>query len=232
MQGSQLIAKLKRQFGTTSDQELAEKLGITNQSVQNWKSRRRVSERQVVGLVYRARLNGEKFARDTAIRPIVEFFPLGKCDSANGAKFEIFATIGGNGDERAYRKGLQDELKAHHGIYIFFDSRGQAIYTGKARRQSLWTEIKNAFNREREGLQKIKRVYHPTRNQPYATSREKARQIVDQSVYLHDIAVYFSAYQVSDGMIDDLEAMLVRGFANDLLNKRMERFGIHRRNSH
>ncbi len=94
-----------------------------------------------------------------------------------------------------------------------------------ARKQSLWDEMNLAFNRERGELQKIKRVRHPLRNQPYKTSNEKARQISDYVVPLHELSAYFSAYEVTDKMINEVEAMLVRSFANDLLNKRMEKFG-------
>ncbi len=128
-----------------------------------------------------------------------------------------------------YRIGLKDELSEHHGVYIFFDSRGQAIYTGKARRQTLWKEINLAFNRRRGDVQKMKRVRHPERKQDYRTSDEKARQITEHVVSLHELAAYFSAYRVEDSMIDDLEALLVRSFANDLLNKKMENFGAGRR---
>jgi hypothetical protein len=78
-------------------------------------------------------------------------------------------------------------------------------------------------------VQKIKRVKHPLRNQAYTNSQEKARQITDHVVPLYELASYFSAYEVTDGMVDEVEAMLVRGFANDLLNARMERFGQQRR---
>jgi hypothetical protein len=70
---------------------------------------------------------------------------------------------------------------------------------------------------------------HPTRQQEYRTSDEKTRQINDHVVPLHEIASYFSAYRVSEGMIDDLEALLVRSFANNLLNMKMERFARSRR---
>jgi hypothetical protein len=40
------------------------------------------------------------------------------------------------------------------------------------------------------------------------------------------LATYFSAYQIVDGMVNKLEALLVRSFANNLLNKRMETFGL------
>jgi len=123
------------------------------------------------------------------------------------------------------------ELASSKGIYIFFDSRGQAIYTGKAHRQTLWKEMNLAFNRDRGEVQKIKRVSHPEQKRIYRTSEEKDRQITDHVVPLHDLASYFSAYVVTDGLIGKLEAMLVRSFANDLLNIRMERFGqkIHKK---
>lgn len=88
----------------------------------------------------------------------------------------------------------------------------------------LWTELNLAFNRDRDDLQKIRRVTHPRRKLQYKTSDEKSRQIMEYSVPLHELALYFSAYEVIDGMIGVVEAMLVRSFANDLLNKRMERF--------
>lgn len=93
-------------------------------------------------------------------------------------------------------------MEKYRGIYIFFDSRGRAIYVGKTEKQKLWKEIKDAFNRSRGDFQKIRRVKQPIRKQVYRNSNEKARQIV--------------------------EALLVRCAANDLLNKRMERFSRQR----
>ena len=46
---------------------------------------------------------------------------------------------------------------------------------------------------------------------------------------LFDLAAYFSAYEVADGMIEELEALLVRAFANDLLNVKMETFAHQRK---
>jgi hypothetical protein len=120
--------------------------------------------------------------------------------------------------------GLRDELESSNGVYVFFDSRGQALYVGKARKQSLWSEMTNAFNRTRGDLQTIRRVKHPERRQRYRTSDEKARQPVPVSVPLHELAHYFSAYRVSPTLVGDIEALLVRSFANNLLNKNMEKF--------
>lgn len=150
------------------------------------------------------------------------------CESKQGARWEIFSDDKESGEKHKYLSGLKLELQRHHGVYLYFDTRGQAIYAGKARKQSLWAELNSAFNRPRGGLQRIKRVYHPYRDQPYRTTDEKARQITDQVVPLHILANYFSAYAVDDELIADVEALLVRSFANDLLNKRMERFERHR----
>ena len=136
----------------------------------------------------------------------------------------MFNVVDGANGQHPYRSGLKAELSKYHGVYVFFDSRGQAIYAGKARRQKLWKEINLAFNRDRGEVQKIRRVAHPTRRQAYQTSAARPRQIVEEDVALHELAAYFSAYQVPDAMINAVEAMLVRSFANDLLNIKMEKF--------
>jgi hypothetical protein len=161
------------------------------------------------------------YERDTSVGRILpdreaEDFPRGT--------YQIF-----DSKDHLYKSGLKTELDQYFGVYIFFDSRGQAIYAGKARKQKLWREMNLAFNRDRRRVQKIKRVRHPTRQQEYRTSEEKARQIGDHIVPLYEIASYFSAYRVSDGMVDDLEALLVRSFANNLLNIKMELFARSRR---
>lgn len=231
MKGNDVIAALKRKFKVTTDRALGERLGITIQAIHNWKTRRSVTVLQIAGIVSSANRAGTATAQANAIRPIVEFFPIGRSLSKQKASYEVFGNEGIDGKRHPYLLGLRGELESHYGVYVFFDSRGRAIYTGKARRQSLWKEMKAAFNRERGEVQKIKRVSHPTRKVAYRTSDEKARQIRDHIVPLHELAAYFSAYEVADNMIGELEAMLVRSFANDLLNMRMERFGQQRRQS-
>jgi hypothetical protein len=220
VKGRVIITALKKKLRSTSDQALARRLGMSLQAIYNWKERQTVTPRQLAGIVASAGRASARTVETTAIRPLVEFFRIDKCPSKQAKKFELFAAKG-----HPYLEGLRSELQQHHGVYIFFDSRGQAIYTGKARRQHLWHEMTLAFNRHRGDVQKIKRVRHPTRRQPYRTSDEKTPQIQDHIVPLHELASYFSAYRVADGMINEVEAMLVRSFANDLLNVRIEKFG-------
>jgi hypothetical protein len=228
MTGAEAIYALKEKFGVSTDSQLAALLGITPSSVQTWKNRQEVTARQFADLVYSASKKGALRFETVIIRPLVEFFPVEVCASRQGTKKEIFGTRNSSGEENRHRSGLRQELEQKHGIYIFFDSQGKAIYVGKAGR-NLWKEMNMAFNRDRGWLQRIKRINHPDPGREYQTSEEKARQIRPFIIPLHEIALYFSAYEVADPLIDDMEALLVRSFANDLLNQRMEKFAIHRR---
>jgi hypothetical protein len=229
MKGSEVISELKKKFRVSTDKALAEILGLSVPAIQNWKKRPKCTLRQFSGLVHSASKTGAVHFRTNAVRPLVEFFEVDSCISKKGAGYQIFDITDGKGNPHSYRAGLKAELEAKHGVYLFFDSRGQAIYAGKARKQSLWKEMNLALNRDRKQLQKIKRVNHPERKMGYRTSDEKSRQIVDQPVSIWEIARYFSSYEVADEMIEDVEALIVRSFANNLLNKRMENFARHRK---
>ena len=224
LNGTDVVEALRRYLGAQTLSALADKLGVTGQAIQDWKNRPYLTARQVAGLVRNSVSKNTQKQQTTAMRPLVEFFPISKTGSRQGAKFEVFSCKATKTTAHPYLSGLRAELEQHHGVYLFFDSRGQAIYAGKARKQGIWQEMHSAFNRDRDSVQSIKRVRHPSRKQPYRTTNEKARQITEISVPLHDLASYFSAYHVTDGMIDDVEALLVRSFANNLLNIRMERF--------
>jgi hypothetical protein len=80
-----------------------------------------------------------------------------------------------------------------------------------------------AFNRDRGEVQSIKRVQHPSSRVPYKDAEDGKRKIKKQQIPLHEIASYMSAYEVADDLIGKLEALIVRTFANDLLNVRMEK---------
>lgn len=221
-----LARKLEKEHGKALTQKnLAEHLGISTFHLnQNWLKGKTRTPLQVANLIVSAVKAAEQRVQQTAIRPIVEFFPLEAETTARSKKPLLFDTAPKDGKKQSYLQGLREELSAYHGIYIFFDSRGSALYAGKAKRLTLWVEMNGAFNRRRPVGQSLYRVRHPLGRQSYKTSEEKSRQIVRTKVPLHELAAYFSAYEVPDAMIDSLEALLVRGFANDLLNVRMERF--------
>lgn len=228
MKGSDVISALKKKLKVSTDLALAKRIGVTSQAIFNWKNRKTVTPRQIAGLINRSIGAGASNLKTNAIRPLVEFFRVEWRVSDLSEKRTFLGLTKEGGKRYPYLEGLRDELDSHHGVYIFFDSRGQAIYTGKARRQSLWKEMNLAFKRDRGSVQKIKRVKHPTRRKLYRTTEEKSRQIREFAVPLQELAAYFSAYTVDESLIDEVESLLVRSFANDLLNIRMERFGQQR----
>lgn len=218
-----LSKRMERELGKKpTDRAMAARLGMTVQSLARWEARADVTPDQVASLLLRVEAAAVQRSQSSALRPIVEFFELEPTQVGTGDNYCIFQAKA-DGVEHPYLSGLKQQLDSHHGIYIFHDSRGRALYAGKAQKQSLWKEINSVFNRDRQ-LQTIRRVNHPERRQDFRTSDEIRRQIRTRNVRLHELATYVSAYAVPDGMIGDLESLLIRAFANDLLNKRMENF--------
>lgn len=194
--------------------------------LQNWKNQdASITPTQIANVVKKSNAAAIKKSQLGTIQPIVEFYGIERCETKQGATWKIFDS---SSSANSYRDGLKKVLDKSNGVYIFYDSRGKALYAGKAKSQSLWKEMNLAFNRPRE-LQKISMTHHPDRNQKFQPGHEKKRQPMKTQLELSDLAVYFSAYKIDPGMIDDLEALLVRGFANDLLNAKMETF-MHSRN--
>lgn len=226
MKATDLIEALAKKLGTSSQTELASVLGVSVGTLINWKNRDEdLSPLQVASALAKSQSAAVHRAQLETIQPVVEFYRIEKCLTKREASWQVFD---GGSDAILYAQGLKAELEASYGIYIFYDSRGKALYVGKAREQTLWKEMNLAFNRKRE-VQTIALVNHPERNQVFKPGYEKLRQPKDMQVELFDLACYFSAYHVDDGMINDLEALMVRGFANDLLNVKMETFA-HSRN--
>lgn len=220
MNGSDVVDALRRKLKSRSDKELAERLGRSLASINHWRSLDSLTPLQIANMVADGKAVAKKEAAHEAIRKIVEFFPVTPT-SGRSHHVELFPW-----DGDPYRTGLRAELTKTRGIYLFYDSRGRALYAGKTERQSLWGEMKQAFNRGRNPIhQNIYRVDHQSsEGSEFQPDVEERRQIAQRPVPLSELARYFSAYEVQPAMIPELEALLVRGFANDLLNHRMEKF--------
>lgn len=229
MNGDDLLKEFERRImkakGTKSvtDTVLARAIGVTQPQLGNYRGRG-LTPRQVVNLAEKyAKASENRLVAETVV-PIVEFLHVSRTESRRGARWELFQIADEQGNEHPYLAGLRAALEGKHGIYVFHDSRGRAIYAGKAQRLSLWAEMNNAFNRDRGEVQSIKRVTHPQNRVGYREPMEQKRQIAKQPIALHDVASYCSAYEVPDQLIGKFEALIVRAFANDLLNVRMEHF--------
>lgn len=177
-----------------------------------------VTKRQVVNLMEKAWKAAEGHLIENAVVPIIEFFPINNPSQTSGkGDWHIFSP-----KANPHLSSLHKSLQNAHGIYIFHDSSGRAIYAGKAWRQRLWNEINVAFNKDRHDVQSIKRVQYPKNHIQWKVGQE--RQIKKTPVILREIARYVTAYEVPLGLITKFEALIIRSFANDLLNVRMEKF--------
>jgi transcriptional regulator with XRE-family HTH domain len=226
MKANDLLDALVRKLDTNSQQELAEALGVSVQMLVNWKQRDKdLSPHQVAAALAKSRAAAVSSSQRKTIRPLAEFYEINCSEKVRGEGWQV---MDGGSKDTLYAQGLRAALEKNKGIYIFYDSQGKSLYVGKTKRQTLWKEINLAFNRVRD-IQKISLVWHPTRNQEFKPGYEMLRQPRPTQLELCDMAAYFSAYSVDAGMIEELEALMVRGFANDLLNVRMETFAESRK---
>lgn len=218
MDGKKLIEVLKQKFEASTDVDLANAAGISVATINSWKSNSaELTPRQIGNLVTKARKQEARSSISSAIQPIVEYYEISHSDSDRGANLELFPSKNGKGQK------IRKELESSNGIYIFYNSQCRAIYLGKAKKQNLWKEMNNAFNRERSS-QIVWVVSHPERGQDFTPAHQKLRSLKKTSVPLSGLATYFSAYKVNTWLIDNLEALMIRGFANELTNTRMEKF--------
>src|SRR5689334_17813249 len=134
MHAKELIAELQRKLRVKTYRELAGKLGMSQVALINWrKMRKPITVRRVANAVFKARLAAIEESQLKTIRPIVEYFPLKPTESQQGVKFELFTT---RGDANPLHIELRKVLASTHGIYVFYDSRGRALYAGKATKRS------------------------------------------------------------------------------------------------
>ena len=127
MKGREVILELKKKFRASTDKSLGDMLGLSIPAIHNWKKRPKCTLRQIAGLVHAASKAGAVRFRKNVVRPLVEFFEIDLCESRQGAKWELFSDCDEDGEEHPYFEGLKSELSATKGVYVFFDSRGQAI---------------------------------------------------------------------------------------------------------
>lgn len=229
MNGDDLLQEISRRVmqrrgtKTISDSVLAKELGVTQPALQGYRGKD-LTPKQVANLMEKAAKRAADDLAEQSIVPIVEFLPITAALTKQGKSWQIFSASDDDGQPHPFRASLRTALEGAHGIYVFQDSRGRALYAGKAHRLSLWQEMNNAFNRHRGEVQSIKRVSHPTTRTPFKNAEEMRRKIAKEEVPLHFLAQYVSAYSVPEALIGKLEALIVRAFANDLLNVRMENF--------
>ena len=141
-----LESHLKRRKGDIlkTDRDIANYLGTKPAQMSKWlMENKTLTNLEMERLIERTRKAATDEALSVAISPIVEFFPIEPVESKQRMKWELFAT---RKDASLPARGLRKELEKAKGIYIFYDTRGRALYAGKTTRRTLLAEMKSAFN--------------------------------------------------------------------------------------
>ncbi len=192
-----VIQTLQNAYGKCTIKGLAGMLGLEKKKIENWKLNGAIQEGNVEDLVNAI----IKHAIRNSYNPVVEIEPINA--QKKNTKYEIVF-------ERKIKWLDKIKEKGSCGIYIFYDSRGKAVYAGRSvneSKQSLWAEMNDAFNRERFPQEIVCSEKGKLKRVPY---------------FLYEAALYVSVYLVHEFAIKDFEALLIRSFPNDLTNIRME----------
>jgi DNA-binding Xre family transcriptional regulator len=214
MFGKEVFGQLQKKLGISTARELAQKLGFAEATLCQLqeKNLKPITISTIICNTIKATQNE---LATTGVKAIVEFYPISKCESSHGIKMEFLDKH--NTDEKVY-SALRAELSMRSGLYIFYNSEGKLLYIGKTKGKtnSLWDEIKSAYNRER-----VPQILYLTRTR-LSDSAPFTSKIKNENVFLHDISAYFSAYYVHDSLIDIIEALLIRITPNNNMNDRIE----------
>ena len=128
MQASALLAALSKKLNTNSQTELAKVLGVSVQTLINWKNRGEdLSPTQIASAITKSCEVARNRAHFDAIKPIVEYYEIDAIEKGTG--WQIFD---GGDNDTLHARGLRSALAEASGVYIFYDSRGKSIYAGKA----------------------------------------------------------------------------------------------------
>jgi hypothetical protein len=209
MDVNKILDNIKNKLDLETDKELAILLGITYKTLKMYRTKKNLTDLQISNLVIKSLETKEQILFNNVIKPIIEFYPINLTKALQGS--DKLRIISSNKDVNLEEYQLKCKLyDCYSGLYFFYNSQGKVIYVGKTN-ANLWKEINDAFNRFREP-QKIYSVDHT----------KKKKNIREQYVYLHEIAVYFSVYEINGHLTDKLEALIIRAIPNDITNTRIE----------
>jgi hypothetical protein len=204
-----LLKALKEDIGVENDTDLAKVISPNENEkniqqkksmINNWKTGGSIGEKAEIAFLKSAAR--AFFAK--AYQVIAEMEPIKVLDSSLRSRQKEMDFY----SSKMEMKKLLDKSK---GIYIFYDSLGKAIYAGKTEKNTLWMEMKSAYNRERKTQQKFKRT--------------SGIKISKRPYYLYEVADYVSVYSVKPYAIGFIEALLIHSFPNDLTNVCVEKNG-------
>lgn len=186
-----LLEALQEEYGSVTQQQLAKALAVTQPTISNWKNGAEPSKKNLTKLIEFFRAHHAA----TLVRPLLEFRAIEPVKSGNEWRFST---------DQISIDEIKTALEGRHGLYLFYDSSGHAIYLGKTE-ASLYVESK----------QRLKATPNRGTYVPIKTTKPQMGQV----------ARYLSAYEVTNvAAVKNLESFMLRAFANDLRNKNGGKF--------
>lgn len=186
-----LLEALEEEYGTVTQEKLAKALKVTQPTISNWKNGAEPGKTNLKKLIEFFRAHHAT----TLIKPLLEFQPIQPMKSGNEWRFSA---------DEGVIESIKNETEKRHGLYLFYDSSGHAIYLGKTE-ASLYGEAK----------QRLKATPNRGTYVPTKTTKPQMGQV----------ARYISAYEVTNvAAVKNLESFMLRAFANNLRNKNGGKF--------
>lgn len=184
-----LGALLDESEGEVSQILLARALKVSQSTVAGWVSGATPSRATIRRVLNYFR----DYSASSLIKPVIEFQPIAPMKSGRTW------VLSRRENERDH---IHESLLHRVGVFILYDSAGNAIYLGKSE-SCLYTELKRRLSDQ---------VDKPL----FAIAKPKTRQIGEMVCYL-------SAYEVSiKAAVKTVETFALRAFGNQLLNERGE----------
>ncbi|WP_299733620.1 helix-turn-helix domain-containing protein [uncultured Endozoicomonas sp.] len=206
-------------FNVSDDSELSKSSGIVKKVLKKWNGNDgNLDAAEIASVFYDAKENLVKDSIINSIQPVAEFIKINPGSSVKKKGWNVFVPEGRNEYE-----DLRDKLLKSKGIYFFYNSEGKIIYVGKTSENNLWSEINQRYNGERESHKMYSSDQEIGINLLF-DSIDNPIKIVNKKIKLREVAAYFSAYELNQHLIHNLEAMLTRALPNNLINIKAEKF--------
>ena len=186
-----LLDALEEEYGAVTQHQLASAIGVTQPTISNWKNGGEPSKKNLKALIEFFRAHHAA----SLVKPLLEFQAIQPIRSGKEWRFS---------DDQDTIDRIKKVTDRKHGLYLFYDSSGHAIYLGKTE-SSLYGEAK----------QRLKATPNRGTYIPIKTIKPQ----------MGAVARYLSAYEVTNvAAVKNLESFMLRAFANDLRNKNGGKF--------
>lgn len=183
-----------KEYAASSQSEISKYLGIQQTQLSYYQKNNQAGPKAIRGMIESYTNFKTEELVKKVINPVLEFKKIKPTKFSS--KYILLPT-------EHNKDALKEVLEKKVGIYLFYNSQGKNIYIGKTEKD-LYIEITQQLGR-------VIKIY--------------AESLKPTNVQQGDITSFISVYEIKPkALIKDLEALLIRAYANDNTNIKMENF--------